>query len=108
MKRTHGTGVAQALGGSFLPTKVGEGIETMRVVEALLVLTMAAFHLSIVAGRIGADELVPNSQLSDRCLKEGFQIALAAGKTIGELKTVIGLDTLNSNAFAGKMLDDLA
>ena len=80
----------------------------VRVIEALLVLSMTAFHLSVVPGRIGADELVANSQLSDRCLKEGFQIALAAGKTIGELKTVIGLDTLNSNAFAGKMLDDLA
>ena len=94
--------------GSFLPTKVGEGIETVCVVKALLVLSMTAFHLSIVAGRIGADELVANSQMSDRCLKEGFQIALAAGKTIGELKTVIGLNTLDGNVFAGKMLDDLA
>ena len=69
---------------------------------------MAAFHLSVVAGRIGADELVANSQLSGRCLKEGFQVALATRKAIGELKTIIGLDTLDSNAFAGKMLDDLA
>ena len=107
MKRTHGTGVAQALGGSFLPTKVGEGIETVRVVETLLVLTMTTFHLSIVAGRIGADELVPNSQLSGRCLKESFQVTLAVGETIGKLKTVIGLDTLHSNAFAGKMRNDL-
>ena len=87
MKRTHGTGVAQALGGSFLPTKVGEGIETVRVVETFLVFSMAAFHLSIVAG---------------------FQVTLAVGEAIGELKTVIGLDTLDGNAFAGKMLDDLA
>ena len=105
MKRTHGAGVAQALVGSFLPTKVGEGIETVRVIEALLVLTMAAFHLSIVAGRIGADE--PNSQLSGRCLKEGFKVAPAAGKAIGEFKTVIGLNALDGNAFAGKMRDDL-
>ena len=49
-----------------------------------------------------------NSQLSGRCLKEGFQVALAAGKAIGKLKTVIGLNTLDGNAFAGKMLDDLA
>ena len=108
MKRTHGTGVAPTLVGSFLPTKVGEGIETMRVVEALLVLSMTTFHLSVVPGRIGADELVANSQLSGRCLKEGFQVALAAGKAIGKLKTVIGLNTLDGNAFAGKMLDDFA
>ena len=94
--------------GSFLPTKVGEGIETVRIVETLLILTMTAFHLSIVAGSIGADELVANSQLSGRCLKEGFQIAPATRKAIGELKTVIGLNTLHGNAFAGKMLDDFA
>ena len=107
-ERTHGAGVAKALVGSFLPTKVGEGIETVCVVKALLVLTMTAFHLSVVPGSIGADELVANSQLSGCCLKEGFQVALAAGKAIGEFKTVIGLNTLDSNAFAGKMLDDLA
>ena len=78
------------------------------VVKALLVLSMTTFHLSVVPGRIGADELVANSQLSGRCLKEGFQVALAAGKAIGKLKTVIGLNTLDGNAFAGKMLDDLA
>ena len=69
MKRTHGTGVAPTWVGSSLPTKVGEGIETMRVVETLLVLTMTTFHLSIVTGSIGTDELVPYAQLSGRCLK---------------------------------------
>ena len=80
----------------------------MRVVETLLVLSMTAFHLSVAPGSIGADELVANSQLSGRCLKEGFQIAMAIGKAIGELKTIIGLNTLDGNAFAGKMLDDFA
>ena len=107
MKRTHGTGVAATLVGSFLPTKVGEGIKTARVIKAILVLTMAALHLSIVPGSIGANQFVINFQLSGRCLKEGFQVALAAGKAIGEFKTVIGLDALHSNAFAGKMCNDL-
>lgn len=80
----------------------------MRVIEALLVLSMTALHLSTVAGSIGANELVANSQLSSRCLNEGFQIALAIGKAICELKTIIGLNTLDGNAFAGKMLDDIA
>ena len=80
----------------------------MRVVEALLVLSMTTFHLSVVAGSIGADELVANSQLSGRCFKEGFQIAPATRKAVGELKTVIGLNTFDGNAFAGKMLDDFA
>ena len=79
----------------------------MRVVETLLILTMTAFHLSIVAGSVGADELVANSQLPGRCLNEGFQIALVTRKAIGEFKTVIGLNTLDGNAFAGKMRNDL-
>ena len=108
MKGTHGTGVAQALVGSFLPTKVGEGIETVRIIETLLILTVTAFHLSIVAGSIGTDELVAYSQLSGRCIEEGCQVTLAAGKAIGELKTVIGLDTLDEIAFAGKMCNNLA
>ena len=78
----------------------------MRIVEALLIFAVAAFHLSVVAGSIGSNEFVMNFQLSGRCLKEGFQVTLAVGEAIGELKTVIGLDTLDGNAFAGKMLDD--
>lgn len=79
----------------------------MRIIETLLILTMTAFHLSIVAGSIGSDKLVANFQLSGRCLKEGFQVALAARNAIGELKTVIGLNALDGNAFAGKMRNDL-
>ena len=89
-----------------MPTKVGERIEMMRIVEALLIFAVAALNLSIVTGSIGTDELVANSQLFGRCLKEGFQVTLAVGEAIGELKTVIGLDKLDGNAFAGKMLDD--
>ena len=78
----------------------------MRVVETLLIFTVTALNLSIVAESIGADELVANAQQPSCCLKEGFQVALAAGKAIGEFKTVIGLNTLDSNTFAGKMRDD--
>ena len=106
VERTHGAGVASTLVGSQLPTKVGERLEMMRIVETLLILTMAALHLSVVAGSIGSNEFAMNSKLFGRCLKEGFQVTLAVGEAIGELKTVIGLDTLDGNAFAGKMLDD--
>lgn len=80
----------------------------MRVVETLLILTVTAFHLSIVAGSIGTNKFVMNSQLSGRCIKEGLQVTLAARKAIGKFKTVIGLDTLDGNAFAGKICNDLA
>ena len=79
----------------------------MRVVETLLVLTMTTFHLSIVTGSIGTDELVPYAQLSRPGLKTGFQVTFTVGKTIGELKTVISLHTLHGNAFTGKMRNDL-
>ena len=79
----------------------------MRIIETLLILTTTAFHLSIVAGSIGSDKLVANFQLSGRCLKVGFQVAPAARKAMGGLKTVIGLNTLDGNAFAGKMRNDL-
>lgn len=39
-------------------------------------------------------------------LKEGLEVALAIEKATHILKTVIGLDTLNSNAFEGKMRND--
>ena len=59
-------------GGQLAVTKVGKGIETVRIIETLLILMMTAFHLSVVAGSIGTDELVVIFQLSGRCLKEGF------------------------------------
>ena len=47
----------------------GEEEEALRVVEALLIFTVAALNLSIVTGSIRTDELVPYAQLSGRCLK---------------------------------------
>ena len=107
MERTHGTGVAQALVGSFLPTKVGEGIEATDVIETPLILTVTALHLSIVPGRVGADELVANPQFFRSGFKEGLEITAAVGEAIGEFKAVIGLDTFNGNTLAGKMRSDL-
>lgn len=71
-KGKHGKGVAQALARSFLPAKAGGGIETVRIIEALLVVSMAALHLSIAAESIEADELAANSRLS------GFPFASSA------------------------------
>ena len=79
----------------------------MRVVEALLIFTVAALNLSIVTGSIGTDELVVYAQLSCPGLKTGFEVTFTVGKTVGELKTVISLHTLHGNAFTGKMRNDL-
>ena len=77
-KRTHGSGVACTLVGSELPTKVGEGIETADSVEAFLVFAMTAFDLTVVAGRVRADELVMNAQLSSGLLEQRLAIVPVA------------------------------
>ena len=43
--------------------EVIQGEERMARIEALLVLTVTALHLAVVAGRIGANQLVADSQL---------------------------------------------
>ena len=68
---------------------------------------MTALHLSIVPGRVGADELVANPQFFRSGFKEGLEITAAVGEAIGEFKAVIGLDTFNGNTLAGKMRNDL-
>ena len=48
---------------SELSIEVGKGVEAMGVVEATLILPVAAFYLAVVAGRVGTNQLVPNAQL---------------------------------------------
>ena len=47
--------------GSELPTKVGEGVERVLVVEAFLVFAVAAFDFAIMAGCVRTDQLVADS-----------------------------------------------
>ena len=61
MKRTHRTVVGATLVGSELPTKVGERVETVRVVEEFLVFSVAALDLAIVTRRIRTDQLVADA-----------------------------------------------
>ena len=55
---------------SQLGIEVCKRIEAMRVVEATLILTVAALYLAIVTGRVGTNQLVPNAQLCSGLLKE--------------------------------------
>ena len=61
VKRPQRKSVTVSLVGSELPTKVGEGEEGMLVVKTLLVFAVAAFHLSVMPGRIRPDQLVPDA-----------------------------------------------
>ena len=42
--------------------KIVQRIKTVAGIEAFLVLPVAALHLAVVAGRVGADALVPDPQ----------------------------------------------
>ena len=62
--------------GREFPTKVGERIEAMGIVEALLVFPVTAFYFAVVSGRIRADQFVPYAQVEGGLLEKGFDFAL--------------------------------
>ena len=49
----------------------------IRRIEELLILTVAALDLSIVARRIGANQFMPDPQVGSRLLKQRRQITFA-------------------------------
>ena len=86
---------------SKLLCEVIQGIKAVAGVKAFLVLPVAALHFTVVAWRVGADELMPYTKLGGSGLKQSRQIPSAAGKAVGELKAIVGLDTLHPDAPAG-------
>lgn len=90
---------------SELPGEVIQGVETVAGIKALLILAVTAFHFTIVAWSIGADELVADTQLGGGGLKQSGKIPLAVGKTVGELKSIVSLDTFHADASTGKPFD---
>ena len=75
--------------------EIVQRIECVAGIEAFLVLTVAALHLTVVPRGIRANQLMLDAQLSSRPLKQRRQIAFTVGKTVGELGTVVRLDTLH-------------
>lgn len=73
---THREIVGSDLVSSELLTKVGEGVEAVGAVEALLVFPVAALDFAVVSGRVGADQFVAYAQGSGGGFKErvGFAI----------------------------------
>ena len=69
-------------------------------VEALIVLPVAAFHLPIVPGRIGTDQLVADAVLLQTFLKKSGFVPMG-GEPVRELSPVVCLDALD---FSGKCL----
>ena len=58
---SHGEVVGTAVMDGELLGEVVQGIKTVAGIEALLVLPVAALHLSVVARGVGADELVADA-----------------------------------------------
>ena len=104
-KGPHGKVVRAAVMDGELLCKIVQRIKAVTEVKAFLVLPVAALHLAVVAWRVRTDELVPDTQLSGGGLKEGRQIPFTVGKTIGELKSVVRLDTLHPDTPAGIPLE---
>ena len=66
----------------------------------MLTLAVAALHFAIVPRRIREDQLVPDGQFGGCSFKQRLPIAFAVGKAIGELKTIVRLDTFHLDAAA--------
>ena len=79
----------------------------MAGIEALLILAVTTLHFAVVARRIGTDELVPDTQLGGSGLKQSREIPLAVGKTVGELQSIVSLDTLHADTSASIPLEQL-
>ena len=88
------------LSGEVLPGK-----ETVGGVKASLVLAVAALDLSVVSWGIGTDELMPYAQILCGGFKQGGQVPPGVGEAVGELKAIVGLDTLHGDAPALKPFD---
>ena len=95
VKRSHGEIVAATLVGSELPTKVGERKEGTGIVEALLILTVAAFHLAVMPWGVRPNKLMMNALPCKRRFKQRWNIVLAVGEAVCKLKAVVCLNTLD-------------
>lgn len=66
---------------------------------------MASFDLAVVPWGIWANELMADAQLSCGSFKQGSQVSLGVGEAVGELKAIVGLDTLHGDASSLEPLD---
>lgn len=79
----------------------------MTGIKAFLVLPVTALRPAVVARRIGTDEFMPDAGIGSSSFKQGRQITLTVGKTVGELKAVVGLDAFHPDTPVGVPLEQL-
>ena len=92
---------------SELFREVIQGVKTVAGIKAFLVLAVTTLHFTVVAGRVGADKLVADTKLGGSGLKQSGEIPLAVGETVGELKSIVSLDTFHADTSAGIPLEQL-
>lgn len=101
VERPQGKVVGAAVVDSKLFCEIIQREEGMTGIEAFLVFSVTALYLTVVPERVGADQLVTDPQLGSSRLKQGGEISLAVGETVGKLKAIVGLDTFDLNTPAG-------
>ena len=106
-KRSHGKVAGVAVEDSEQFCKVVQRVKAVAGIKSFLVFPVAAFHLAVVAGRIGTNQLVPDTQLHGCGFKQGGQVSYAVGEAIGKLKAVVCLDARHPNPPAGIPLEQL-
>ena len=67
----------------------------MGSVELLIVFSMTTLYFAVVPGSIGFDQLMPDPQPFQFCFKSSRRIAALWQQSLGKLRTVIGLYTLD-------------
>lgn len=88
-----------------LRREVGEREEPVRSVEFLIVFAVTAFNLAVVAGSVRPYEFVLDTEFGKGFLKERRTVRFGIVQPVGELRTVVGLDTLNG---IGEFLNNMA
>ena len=92
---SHGEMIVGTLSNSQLVFEVLKGKEPMGSVELLIVFSMTTLYFAVVPGRIGFDQPMPDPQPFQFCFKSSRRIAALWQQSLGKLRTVIGLYTLD-------------
>lgn len=67
---------------SELSGEVIQGVKAAAGIEVFLILAVAALHFTVVARRVGSDELVADTQVGGGGLKQSREIPLAVGESV--------------------------
>ena len=82
-------------------------IKAVAGIKTLLILAMAALYLTVMSRRIGANQFMPDAQLSGGKLKQSGQIPSAGAETIGKFKAIVRLDAFHPDTSASVPLEQL-